>query len=654
MDRTGMRMLSESPDRFKVFFACPISVYLDPATHRLEPRYERYIRTLYEGVMTVADEVFLALEREGWGRAIMLTTVCTPLDFAEMRRCDMVVAIPGTSTGVGVELGWASALGKTIVLVLDEGVGYSPMIEGLATVTGNVRELRVPGTFGDAEATALRATLVQVVADAKTRWEQAAGTALAGAGLAVADVVEAGFAGAAAQGGGLMAAFPGGSAAADPAKAAPPTAAAAWANPTEDLAGAMEAAADREDGSAAYASPRFHNHGMLGTWLIGAEEAAEAVEVIDSQSLFRYYGPRMLRKAVAFEGEVASFLGAGHALTLNSGTSALRAALSALRLRPGDEVIVPACTFVATSNAVVLAGGIPVFAEIDDSLGLDPDALAECITPRTVGVMPVHLQGVAARVDAIAAEARRHGLWVLEDAAQAFGATFRGRAVGTFGDAGVFSLQAHKTITCGEGGLLVTDDEGLLRAACRFHDQGGVRVDDGYPSWDDEDAGFGENLKMTELSAGVALAQLRKVGELRRRMRDLHARVRDAVDLRGRMARAEPDSDGALPYAFLFFAHDPADRDAILARLEAEGVPADALYDKPPYALRPYVRWAGGEPVAGLPAFGVRPAFRPLPRSEALMRRIVRMPLSPAFGDAEVACLAAALDRALSPIPAHS
>ncbi|MBS1913061.1 MAG: DegT/DnrJ/EryC1/StrS family aminotransferase [Bacteroidetes bacterium] len=393
---------------------------------------------------------------------------------------------------------------------------------------------------------------------------------------------------------------------------------------------------------------RFHNHGMLGAWLIGEEEIEECTDVLRSRSPFRHYGIDLKHKARTFEAEAAATLGVSGALAVNSGTSALACAMAALRLAPGDEVIVPACTFVATANAVVLAGGIPVFAEIDGSLGLDPESTAERITPRTVGIIPVHLQGMPCRIGDIVSIARERGLWVVEDAAQAFGASAQARALGTHGDIGVYSLQAHKTITCGEGGLLVTDDATLLRRARAYQDQGGLREGDDYPTWDAPESGFGHNMKISELHAAVALAQVRKLSVIRERMRALHALVASNADLGGRMMRLDHDPAGSLPYAFILFAHDAGDRACIIEQLDEQGIPADGLYGEAIYHLRPFVRWANGERVPGLPHPELRPEFRPCPRSEELMQRIVRIPLNPAYEPEDMMMLARVLTAILN------
>src|SRR5262249_42046067 len=157
-------------------------------------------------------------------------------------------------------------------------------------------------------------------------------------------------------------------------------------------------------------------------------------------------------------------------------TSALRCALAALGVGCGDEVVVPAFTFVATVNAVVAAGAVPVFAEVDDTLGLDPTLLDGCITERTAAVIAVHLENVACDLDRVLDVTTRREVPVIEDTAQAIGATYHGRRLGTFGALGAFSLQQEKNITAGEGGLVITDDEALYLRVTRYSDQGGQFV----------------------------------------------------------------------------------------------------------------------------------------------------------------------------------
>src|SRR3712207_2246601 len=162
-----------------------------------------------------------------------------------------------------------------------------------------------------------------------------------------------------------------------------------------------------------------------------------------------------------------------YAVGVASGTAALQCGLVGLGVQDGDEVIVPAVTFIATVGAVVSARAVPVFAEVDESLNLDPASFEAMITPKTKAVIPVHLSNVACDMDPILAVARRHGIKVLEDAAQAIGVTYKGRQVGALGDAAAFSLQLSKNITTGEGGALTTDQWSVYDRAARYQDQGG-------------------------------------------------------------------------------------------------------------------------------------------------------------------------------------
>jgi len=180
----------------------------------------------------------------------------------------------------------------------------------------------------------------------------------------------------------------------------------------------------------------------------------------------------------AFEAKVATVAGAEHGVATNSCTTALHIAVAALELSPGDEVIVPALTWVSTANVVEYMGATPVFCDVDlATFNLDVAHLDSLVTPRTVGILPVHLFGLSADMDAVGAVAQRHGLWVVEDAACALGATYGGRPVGALGDAGCFSFHPRKSVTTGEGGLIATNRADLAEAAVSLRDHGASRSD---------------------------------------------------------------------------------------------------------------------------------------------------------------------------------
>ncbi len=255
--------------------------------------------------------------------------------------------------------------------------------------------------------------------------------------------------------------------------------------------------------------------GGPGSFVFGDEERKEVMEVLDGRYLFRYGAigdEGYTHKVVDFEDELKKVMGAKYAVATTSGTCSLLASLAALGIGGGDEVIVPGYTFIASISTIMMAGAIPVLAEIDESLTIDPTKIEELITPKTKAILPVHMLGNPCDLDAIMAIAKKHGLYVLEDCCQAVGASYKGKRVGTIGNIGAFSLNVFKTISTGDGGAVITNDENLYERAFGYHDQGhkpnrtGVEV--GNRSI------LGINMRMNELTGAVALAQTRKLDEI--------------------------------------------------------------------------------------------------------------------------------------------
>ncbi len=267
-----------------------------------------------------------------------------------------------------------------------------------------------------------------------------------------------------------------------------------------------------------------------GSYWIGEEEKAEVLDVLAGGHLMRYgdlKDPKFKRKVFTLEDEFARYVGVPYALATSSGTSTLMCSLVAVGLKPGDEVIVPAYTFVATYSAAAFMGMVPVLCEIDESLNLDPTAIEKRITPKTKAIMPVHMLGNPCDMDAIMAIAAKHKLKVVEDACQAAGASYKGRKVGSIGDMGGFSLNVFKTITSGDGGLLTTRNEAYYKMAFGVHDQGhsplraGVEV--GARSI------LGLDFRMNEVTGALALAQLRKIDRITGTLREKKRKFKEQI-----------------------------------------------------------------------------------------------------------------------------
>ncbi|MDR1901454.1 MAG: DegT/DnrJ/EryC1/StrS family aminotransferase [Treponema sp.] len=277
--------------------------------------------------------------------------------------------------------------------------------------------------------------------------------------------------------------------------------------------------------------------GGPGSYVFGEEEKKELLEVIENGGLFRYGVPGVdgfTHKVASFEKEMADIIGVKHTVATSSGTGSLLCCLAALGIGAGDEVIVPGYTFIASISSIILSNAVPVLAEIDSSLTIDPDKIEELISPATKAIMPVHMLGNPCDMDRIMKIAAKHKLFVIEDCCQAFGASYKGRRLGTYGDISAFSLNVFKTITAGDGGAVATDDDILYERAFGFHDQGhkpsrmGVEV--GNRSI------VGMNLRMNELTGAVSLAQIRKLDAILARLRTKKIKLKNLL---GKLPHAE-------------------------------------------------------------------------------------------------------------------
>jgi 8-amino-3,8-dideoxy-alpha-D-manno-octulosonate transaminase len=371
---------------------------------------------------------------------------------------------------------------------------------------------------------------------------------------------------------------------------------------------------------------------------LGDDEIAAVTAVLRDRSLFRYHSSRTPLRVDAFESAVCDAFGCRFALGVSSGTAALRAALAALGVGPGAEVIVPAFTFIATVSAVVSLGAQAVFAEVDHTLTLDPADVAAKLTDRTAVVVPVHLENVACDMDALRRVAEGARVPLLEDAAQAIGVTYQQRFAGTIGAIGACSLQQTKNITTGEGGLVLTDDEDLYVRAARFSDQGGQFVTQ-YRGERGPERGtpfMGDNARMTELAGAIGLVQLDRLTGLLDAMRTNRDRLQLAIGhVEGLEPRRVPDEAGSGGSSLTWFAPNAAVARRTVAALVAEGAPAAQMYE--------------GRPVYANPAVQARPGADPerdrCARTEALVERTITLGIGPAFTIEDCEQVAAAVHK---------
>lgn len=303
-------------------------------------------------------------------------------------------------------------------------------------------------------------------------------------------------------------------------------------------------------------------------------EKQEVLDVLDSKNPFRWW--HSSSKVLQFEKAFAEHIGVKYALGVTSGTTALYTAMAAIEIGPGDEVILPAWTWYADYDAVILAGGLPVFAEIDESLTMDPTDIEHRITPRTKAIVPSHLQGTPADLDPILEIARKHKLRLVEDCAQCCGGRYKGKFVGSIGDMGINSFQLSKTITSGEGGAVTTNDATLFERAVRFHDVSSLRSPYHDALGGGLLAGFAScNFRMNEFTGAVLKGQVTKLPTICERLRHCARQVREGIaDLPGLKLRKTGDQEGDIGVTVFLDLGTRRQRDWFLRALRAENISA--------------------------------------------------------------------------------
>ncbi len=366
---------------------------------------------------------------------------------------------------------------------------------------------------------------------------------------------------------------------------------------------------------------------MPGYELIDNKEFSEISEIFKkSKTLFRM-GFEKQRKGIfkveEFEKKFARKLNSNYALAVSSGTAALRVALSTLNLKEGDEVITQSFTFVATVEAIVESRAVPVCTEIDETLNMDPDDLVKKITKKTKAVIAVHMLGVPARLDKIKKICKKYNLKLLEDTAWGCGAKYKNKFLGTWGDMGAFSFDFAKTITTGEGGMILFKSKKKYEAAKAWHDHGHEN-NPKVPRWEDTRKSSGFNFRMTEMQAAVGLAQLKKLDLIVKKQRENYNKIWKKIkSLPGITKRLYPPESKISADALIFFVKDR--KKAVKCRLALlkEGISTKILPEA--YTWHFAKEWTH-----------IKNLKKSFNKSEILIKKSVSLPIFVNFSDKQI------------------
>jgi len=319
---------------------------------------------------------------------------------------------------------------------------------------------------------------------------------------------------------------------------------------------------------------------MPGYEFFGAEERKEVNDVLETGILMRYGfdGPRKgIWKSKELEAAICETFGPKHAQLVCNGTAALTTAMCALGLGYGDEVILPSFTFVASFEAVLSVGAVPVLVDVDDTLTLNPAAVRAAITPKTKCIMPVHMCGSMADMDALQSICKEHNLVLLEDACQSIGASYKGKKLGTIGDAGTFSFDFVKTMTCAEGGVVMTNREDVFIKSDGYSDHGHDHL--GADRGADLHPFIGYNFRISELHAAVGLAQIRKLDTFLAIQKKNHTYLKERLsEIPGVAFRRIPDEEGDSRTFLSWFLPTESAARAFVTEMKAQGLLAGNFY----------------------------------------------------------------------------
>mgnify|MGYP003615896205 FL=1 len=381
---------------------------------------------------------------------------------------------------------------------------------------------------------------------------------------------------------------------------------------------------------------------MPGFELFGEEERKEVNEVLETGILMRYGFDAQRQnkwKSKELEQAICDTFKVNHAQLVSSGTAALTTAMAALGIGYGDEVIMPTFTFVASFEAVLSVGAVPILVNINETLTLDPKAVEAAITPKTKAIMPVHMCGAMADLDALKNICTQHNLLLLEDACQATGGSYKGQSLGTIGDAGTFSFDFVKTITTAEGGAVITNNKETYEKCDMFSDHGHDHLG-GADRGADLHPFLGYNFRISELHAAVGLAQIRKLDQFLAIQKKNKKVLKDSLQATEKVTfRVLPDPEGDNASFLSFFMENEEQAIKVSNEMKAQGIPAFHWYHNNWHYIRKWdhLKTANGlyrfspEQTAALEALQTRD----FSQSDAIMSRCIATPIALSWSDEE-------------------
>jgi len=392
---------------------------------------------------------------------------------------------------------------------------------------------------------------------------------------------------------------------------------------------------------------------MAGTELFGDEERKEVMDVLETGILFRYNHDTQRNgvwKARTFEQEFSAYLGIKHTHFCASGTAADSLSLASCGIGFGDEVIVPPYTFIAPIEAILVAGAVPVFAEIDETLCLSPEGIEKAITPRTKAVMLIQVFGSMGKMDEILAVCKKYNLILIEDAAPALGGSYKGKMLGNFGKMSAFSFDYYKIITAGEGGAVATNDDELYEKAHKYSDHGHDHI--GNVRGAEQHPILGYNFRGSELGAAVVLAQLRKLPYMIEKQK-AHQKVLKQVlqEFPEIRLRHVPDEAGDSATFLSFFLPDPDKAVKAFDEFQKEGLSASYWYRNNFHFHRQWGHLKEMKSIYNLPIMKMNnaPDYRNMevPQSDAIMQKLMMTQIMVTWSEDELNTLAVKMRSAL-------